>query len=39
MGALLLAVGVLILSGLDKRIEAAVVAASPDWLTELTTRF
>ncbi|KQP61297.1 cytochrome C biogenesis protein [Methylobacterium sp. Leaf399] len=28
-----------ILLGLDKRLEAALVAASPDWLTALTTRF
>jgi len=39
MGALLVAVGALILTGLDKRIEAALVEASPAWLTELTTRF
>jgi cytochrome c-type biogenesis protein len=39
MGVLLLAVGVLILTGLDKRIEAALVESSPDWLTALTTRF
>src|SRR5262245_59582709 len=39
MGVLLLAVGVLILTGLDKRIETALVEASPDWLTALTTRF
>jgi cytochrome c-type biogenesis protein len=39
MGALLLAVAVLILTGLDKRIETALVEASPDWLTALTTRF
>jgi cytochrome c biogenesis protein CcdA len=39
MGVLLVGVGVLILSGLDKRIEAALVEASPAWLTELTTRF
>jgi cytochrome c biogenesis protein CcdA len=39
MGALLLAVGVLILTGLDKRVEAFLVEASPAWLTELTTRF
>jgi cytochrome c biogenesis protein CcdA len=39
MGILLIAVGVLILTGLDKRIEAALVEASPAWLTELTTRF
>jgi len=39
MGALLLVAGVLILSGLDKRLEAVLVEASPDWLTNLTTRF
>jgi hypothetical protein len=39
MGALLLGVGVLIFAGLDKRIEAALVEASPEWLTALTTRF
>jgi cytochrome c biogenesis protein CcdA len=37
MGALLLAVGLLILSGLDKRVEAWAVEASPAWLTRLTT--
>ena len=39
MGVLLVAIGVLVLTGLDKRIEAALVEASPAWLTELTTRF
>ncbi|MBR1139080.1 MAG: cytochrome c biogenesis protein CcdA [Bradyrhizobium sp.] len=39
MGVVLLAIGVLILSGSDKRLEAALVAASPAWLTELSTRF
>ncbi len=39
MGALLMTIGLLILTGLDKRIEAVLVAASPAWLTELTTRF
>jgi cytochrome c biogenesis protein CcdA len=39
MGTLLLAVAVLILTGLDKRIEAVLVDWSPAWLTELTTRF
>jgi cytochrome c biogenesis protein CcdA len=38
MGVLLLAVGVLILSGFDKRVEAFLVEASPAWLTALTTR-
>ncbi len=39
MGAILVATGLLILSGLDKRLEAILVAASPAWLTDLTTRF
>ncbi len=39
LGGLLVAVGVLILSGLDKRLETLLVEASPAWLTELTTRF
>lgn len=39
LGALLLFVGVLIVSGLDKRLEAVIVDASPAWLTHLTTRF
>ena len=32
-------VSVLILTGLDRQMEAALVNASPDWLTDLTTRF
>lgn len=39
LGVLLLGCGLLIVSGLDKRIEAFVVAASPEWLTHLTTKF
>lgn len=39
MGAILVATGVLIFTGFDKRLEAALVEASPAWLTELTTRF
>ena len=39
LGGLLVIVGVMILSGLDKRVEAALVEASPAWLTEITTRF
>ncbi|WP_395701792.1 cytochrome c biogenesis CcdA family protein [Aquabacterium sp.] len=39
LGALMLAIGLLILSGLDKPLEAWLVQASPDWLTRLTTRF
>jgi cytochrome c-type biogenesis protein len=39
LGGLLLFVGVLIVSGLDKRLETLLVEASPAWLTQLTTRF
>jgi cytochrome c-type biogenesis protein len=39
LGVLLVGVGVLIASGLDKRLETLLVEASPDWLTELTTRY
>lgn len=39
LGAFLVVIGILILTGADKRVEAALVAASPAWLTELTTRF
>ncbi|MFM9846634.1 MAG: cytochrome c biogenesis CcdA family protein [Hyphomicrobiaceae bacterium] len=39
LGGLLLALGLVIASGLDKRIETFLVDASPAWLTELTTRF
>jgi len=39
LGLLLIAIGVSVLSGLDKSIETALVEASPQWLTDLTTRF
>jgi cytochrome c biogenesis protein CcdA len=39
LGILLVAVALLILSGLDKTIETALVEASPEWLTHLTTRY
>jgi cytochrome c-type biogenesis protein len=39
LGALLLLLGVLIVSGLDRQLETALVDASPAWLTQLTTRF
>lgn len=39
MGVILLALGVLMLSGYDKRVETQLVQASPTWLTNLTTRF
>jgi cytochrome c-type biogenesis protein len=39
LGALLVAIGLLIVLQLDKKLEAVFVAASPEWLTALTTRF
>lgn len=39
LGALLVVVGVMILTGYDKRIEAVIVEHSPEWLNALTTRF
>lgn len=39
LGLLLVLTGLAILTGFDKRLETALVAASPDWLTALTTRF
>ncbi len=39
LGVLLVLTGFLVLSGYDKQAEAFLVEASPDWLTELTTRF
>lgn len=39
LGVLLALAGLLILSGLDKKLETALVDASPAWLTNLTTRF
>lgn len=38
-GAILVALGLLIFSGLDRQVEAALVEASPDWLIDLTTRY
>ena len=39
LGILLVAVGLMIVTGLDKAVETALVNASPEWLTTLTTRF
>jgi cytochrome c-type biogenesis protein len=36
---LLVAFGAMIVSAFDKRVETALVDASPRWLTELSTRF
>ncbi|MDE2284745.1 MAG: cytochrome c biogenesis protein CcdA [Hyphomicrobiales bacterium] len=38
-GLLFVTIGMLVLSGYDKRVEATLVDASPQWLTNLTTRF
>jgi cytochrome c-type biogenesis protein len=39
LGTLFVAIGVLVLTGLDKAVETALVEVSPQWLTDLTTRF
>ena len=39
LGALLSVVGLLILTGADKSVEATLVSISPEWLTRLTTSF
>lgn len=39
LGAVMVVLGLLVLTGLDKQVEAAAVAASPDWLNALTTRY
>ncbi len=39
LGIVFVAIGVLVLTGLDKSLEAGLVAVSPQWLTDLTTRF
>lgn len=39
LGGLLMLIGLFVVTGLDKHLEAALVAASPAWLTDLTTRF
>jgi hypothetical protein len=33
------ATAALVITGLDKTVETALVEASPQWLTDLTTRF
>jgi cytochrome c-type biogenesis protein len=39
LGGLLVAVGLMIVTGLDKAVETVLVNASPAWLTALTTHF
>lgn len=38
-GLLVIVIGLAILTGLDKKIESQLLRWSPDWLTDLTTRF
>ena len=39
LGVMLLLIGLSVVTGYDHRIEAALIDASPLWLTELTTQF
>ncbi|MDE2000374.1 MAG: cytochrome c biogenesis protein CcdA, partial [Burkholderiales bacterium] len=39
LGAIMIALAAMILSGADKPVEAWLVDHSPSWLTKLTTRF
>jgi cytochrome c biogenesis protein CcdA len=39
LGAILVLLGLMIVTGLDKRLETVLVDASPAWLTNLTTHF
>jgi cytochrome c biogenesis protein CcdA len=39
LGVIAAIAGVLVLTGLDQRLESILVAASPEWLVQLTTRF
>jgi cytochrome c-type biogenesis protein len=39
MGLSIVAVGVMILTGVDRTVETALVSASPAWLIDLTTQF
>ncbi len=39
LGGVFIAIGILVLTGLDKSVETALVEASPQGLTDFTTRF
>ena len=39
LGVLMIAFGIMIMTGADRRLETALVDRSPQWLTDLTTRF
>lgn len=39
LGAVMLILGIAIISGLDKKLEIAILSIAPDWLVKLTTSF
>lgn len=39
LGVLLVAIGLAVVTGLDKQAEAAILDIQPEWLTQLTTRY
>lgn len=39
LGLLLIVIGLLVVTGLDRSLEAGIVEVSPQWLTNITTRF
>ena len=39
LGLFLVVIGLLVVTGLDRSVEAGLVEASPQWLTNITTRF
>lgn len=39
LGGFFVLIGLLVVNGLDKQVETALVETSPAWLTNLTTRF
>jgi ABC-type lipoprotein release transport system permease subunit len=39
LGVLLIAVGLAVISGFDKRLETAVLDTFPAWFTEISTRY
>ena len=39
LGLLMIALGLMIVTGADRTLETALLDHSPQWLTDLTTRF
>jgi sulfite exporter TauE/SafE len=39
LGVVLVAIGLMAVTGVDEDVEAFIVSASPEWRTALTTRF